>query len=96
MRPDCSGAVAEEPFKYHDHGMPGYFLGQCGKCGAESVRCGHCGLLQAVHLDSRATGSAHDRRGVMNCSGCAMRWTLFYERNKLVGIQKIEFTEDLD
>jgi len=95
-RPGCPGEVAEEKFKYHDHGMPGYFLGQCGKCQAEYVRCGNCNLLQAVHLDGKSTGSSGDRRGVMNCTGCVKRWTLFYEGNKLAGIQKIEFDEDLD
>ena len=95
-RPGCPGEVAEEKFKYHDHGMPGYFLGQCGKCQAEYVRCGNCGLLQVAKLDKKGTGSANDYRGVMNCGGCPKRWVLQYVKGKLVGIQKIEVEEELD
>jgi len=95
-RPDCSGSVVEERFKYHDHEMPEYFLGQCDKCGAEYVRCGSCGLLQPARLDAKGTGSASDHRGVMSCQGCPKRWSLQYEKGRLVGIQKIEFEEDLD
>ena len=95
-KPDCTGKVVEDKFKYHDHHLPDYFFGECEKCGTEYVRCGECQLLQMARLDSKGTGTEEDYRGVMSCQGCPKRWVLQYEKDKLVGIQKIEVDEESD